>query len=104
MLVHGTFLRAWWAVLVCLAAIAASAADTAAEKKPPVPCTIEGNNCEAPAQDLKRASSVYWQGVKAREKDLARAYREFTEAAQLVPGNVDYANARELARTALAQE
>jgi len=102
--VHGTFLRAWWAVLVCLAAIAASAADTAAEKKPPVPCTIEGNNCEAPAKDLKRASAVYWQGVKAREKDLARAYQEFTEAAQLVPGNVDYANARELARTALAQQ
>ncbi len=90
-------------MLVCLAAIAASAADTAAEKKPPVPCTIEGNNCEAPARDLKRASSAYWQGVKLREKDLARAYQEFTEAAQLVPGNVDYANARELARTGLAQ-
>ncbi|MFI5089857.1 MAG: hypothetical protein ACHP7P_07345 [Terriglobales bacterium] len=104
MLVHGTFLRAWWAVLVCLAAIAASAADTAAEKKPPVPCTIEGNNCEAPAKDLRRASAIYWQGVKLRQKDLARAYQEFTEAAQLVPGNVDYATARELARTALAQE
>ncbi len=102
--VHGTFLRAWWAVLVCLAAVAACAADTAAEKKPPVPCTIEGNDCQAPAKDLRRASAVYWQGVKAREKDLARAYQEFTEAAQLVPGNVDYANARELARTALAQE
>ncbi len=104
MLVHGTFLRAWWALLVCLAAIAASAADTAAEKKPPVPCTIEGNNCEAPAKDLRRASSVYWQGVKAREKDLARAYQDFTEAAQLVPGNVDYASAREVARVELSQQ
>ena len=91
-------------MLVCLAAIAASAADTAAEKKPPVPCTIEGNNCEAPAKDLRRASAVYWQGVKLREKDLARAYQDFTEAAQLVPGNVDYANAREVARVELAQE
>ena len=102
MLVHGTLLRAWWAVLVCLAAIAACAADT--EKKPPIPCTIEGNNCEAPAKDLRRASDVYWQGVKLREKDLARAYQDFTEAAQLVPGNVDYASAREVARVELAQQ
>jgi len=108
MRVHGTFFRVWGsAAVVCLAAVAACGTDTAAdtaEKKPPVPCTIEGNNCEAPAKDLRRASSAYWQGVKLREKDLARAYQEFTEAAQLVPGNLDYANARELARTALAQE
>ncbi len=53
---------------------------------------------------MRRASAVYWQGVKLREKDLARAYQDFTEAAQLVPGNVDYANARELARVELAQQ
>jgi len=91
-------------VLVCLAAIAASAADTAAEKKPPLPCTIAGNNCEAPAKDLRRASDVYWQGVKLRGKDLARAYQDFAEAARLVPGNVDYASAREVARLELAQQ
>ncbi|HYY68796.1 MAG TPA: type II and III secretion system protein [Terriglobales bacterium] len=42
--------------------------------------------------------------MKLREKDLADAYQEFTEATRLVPGNVDYANARELARSTLAQE
>ena len=70
--IHGPLLRALWsAVVVCVAAAAACGADTA-EKKPPVPCSIEANNCQAPGKDLLRASSVYWQGVKLRDKDLAR--------------------------------
>jgi hypothetical protein len=89
--------------VVCLALVASGRADTPPEVKPPLPCTIQDNNCVAPSKDLKRASSAYWRGVKLREKDLGRAYEEFAEAARLVPGNVDYANARELARTALAQ-
>jgi general secretion pathway protein D len=101
---NGTF-RRWWPAAVCLALAAMVArADTPPEKKAPVPCTIEANNCEGPAKDLRQASSAYWRGVKLREKDLARAYQEFTEAVRLVPGNLDYANARELARAALAQQ
>ncbi|HYN16402.1 MAG TPA: type II and III secretion system protein [Terriglobales bacterium] len=95
----------WWqGGMVCLALAAIGRADTPAETKPAVLCTIEANNCEAPAKDLRRASAAYWHGVKRREKDLAGAYQEFTEAARLVPGNLDYANARELARIALAHE
>jgi len=94
----------WQRGVLCLALAASGRADTPAETKPPVPCTIEANNCEAPAKDLRRASAAYWQGVKRREKDLAGAYQEFTEAARLVPGNLDYANARELARTALTRQ
>ena len=105
MRVHGILLRACWlAVVVFLAAVTAWGADTTAEKKPPVPCTIQGNDCIAPAKDLRRASSAYWKGVKLRAKDLARAYQEFTEAARLVPGNIDYVSARELARIELAQQ
>ncbi len=101
---NGTF-RAWWpAAVVCLAVVAIGRADTPEKRKTLVPCTIEANNCDAPGKDLKHAADAYWKGVKLREKDLARAYQEFTEAARLVPGNVDYANARELAGTALAQE
>jgi general secretion pathway protein D len=88
---------------VCLALVAICRLGRA-ETKTPVPCTIQANNCNAPAKDLKRASDAYWRGVKLREKDLASAYQEFTEAASLVPGNIDYANARELARSTLAQE
>jgi general secretion pathway protein D len=94
----------WQAGVACLALISVGRGDATAEAKPPVPCTIEANNCEAPAKDLRRASAAYWQGVKRSEKDLAGAYQEFTEAARLVPGNLDYANARELARTALVRE
>jgi Flp pilus assembly secretin CpaC len=90
--------------MVCLALVAIGHADAPPEKKPPILCSIEANNCVAPGKDLRHASDAYWKGIKLREKDLARAYEEFSEAARLVPGNVDYANARELARAALAQE
>jgi general secretion pathway protein D len=96
--------RLWPWVIVCLALASGYAADGPEEVKPPVLCSIAANNCDAPAPDQKRASDAYWKGVKLREKDLAVAYAEFTRAAELVPGNVDYANARELARTALEQQ
>jgi len=105
MRVHGTFFHAWWAAgVACLAAVAACAADNQAEKKPPIPCTIQGDDCVAPAKDLRQAWTAYWKGVKLRPKDLAGAYAEFSEAARLVPGNLDYASAREVARIELAQQ
>ena len=103
MRIHGTLIRTWWsAAVVCLAVSVASGAETAG-KKPTVPCSIEANDCQAPAKDLRRASSVYWQGMKLRDKDLARAFEDFTQASELVPGNIDYASAREIARVELAQ-
>ena len=103
-----TFLRVWWlGAVVCVALAAAGRADTAApaaEAKKPVVCTIQGNDCVGPAKDLRRASDIYWKGVKLRAKDLAQAYQDFTEAAKLVPGNLDYASAREVARIELAQQ
>jgi general secretion pathway protein D len=101
---NGTFRACWPVAVVCLALAAIGRADAPPEKKPPVLCSIEANNCDAPGKDLRHASDAYWKGIKLREKDLAGAYDEFTEAARLVPGNVDYANARELAGVALAQE
>jgi len=105
------FRACWPAVLVCVALTASGRAQTPAkkaetppEKKGPVLCTIEANDCVAPGKDLRRASSLYWRGTKLRAKNLARAYEDFAEAARLVPGNVDYVNAREFARMALAQQ
>jgi len=92
---------------VCLALVATGRADTAApaaETKKPIACTIQGNDCVGPSKDLRRASEIYWKGVKLRAKDLALAYQDFTEAAKLVPGNLDYASAREVARIELAQQ
>ncbi|MGC2323700.1 MAG: type II and III secretion system protein [Terriglobales bacterium] len=96
----------WWrlAAAVCLGLAAIGhASDELPGKKPPAMCSMEANDCEAPAKDLRAAASAYWRGVKLRDKDLARAYKEFTEAARLVPANVDYISARELARAALEQ-
>lgn len=100
----GTLRSYWPAVVVCIAfAAIGHAEDAPAEKKTPAICSIEANDCQGPAKDLRAASSAYWRGMKLRDKDLARAYKEFTEAARLVPANVDYVSARELARTALEQ-
>jgi general secretion pathway protein D len=99
-----TFSRVWWSAAVICLAVGVCRADTTAETKAPVPCTIAGNDCQGPAKDLRRASDAYWKGVRARDKDLSHAYEEFTRAAELVPGNLDYINARELARMALAQQ
>ena len=79
-------------------------ADTTAEVKGPVPCTIAANDCQGAGKDLRRASDLYWKGVKLREKDLARAYEDFLQASELVPGNLDYINAREMTRMELAQQ
>ncbi len=102
---NGTFSRVWWsAAAVCFALATVCHADTTAETKAPVPCTIAANDCQGPGKDLRRASDLYWKGIKLRQKDLARAYDDFVQAAELVPGNLDYINAREMARMALAQQ
>jgi len=63
-----TFIRVCWlAGVVCLAPAVTGYADAPDTSKPPVLCTIEANNCEAPAKDLRRASAAYWQGVKRSE-------------------------------------
>lgn len=93
-----------WSVVVLYLVTGVCLGDTTAEDTRQVPCTIADNDCHGSGKDLKRASDAYWKGVKLREKNLALAYDEFTEAAGLVPANVDYINAREVARIALAQE
>lgn len=59
--------------------------------------------CQAPAKDRKAARQSFARGLKLeRSKNLDRAYRQFEEAARLVPQNVEYLTARELVRQQLA--
>jgi len=101
---EGTSRWRWLAVAVCLGLVAGGqASDKAPEENPPVTCSIAANDCEGPAKDLRAAASAYWRGMKLHDKDLEHAFKDFSEAARLVPANVDYIGARELARTALEQ-
>ena len=87
------------------------AADTPSPVAPP-PCSASGKApaCQAPAEDLKAARQAFGRGLKlekSRNEDLEKrekAFYEFEEASRLVPGNVEYLRARELARQDLARE
>src|SRR5260370_32795442 len=58
--------------------------------------------CKGPAKDLKDARRAFSRGLKLEHsKDLEQAFSEFEEAARLVPQNLDYLTARELARQQL---
>jgi general secretion pathway protein D len=78
----------------------------------PPPCSASGKGpaCQAPAEDLKAARQAFGRGLKlekSRNEDLEnleKAFYEFEEASRLVPGNVEYLRARELARQDLARE
>ena len=58
--------------------------------------------CKAPRKDLKGARRAFSRGLKLEHaRDLEQAFAEFEEAARLVPQNLDYLTARELARQQL---
>ncbi len=92
------------AAAVCLAEAPPEEADKAETTAVILPCSIEANNCQANPKDLRQGAEAYWRGSRAREKDHAEAFRQFEEAVRLVPGNVDYVNAQEWARSVLVQD
>jgi general secretion pathway protein D len=58
--------------------------------------------CTASKKDLKDAKAAFTLGLKLQNsKRLDEAFVEFEQAARLVPGNVEYMTARELARQQL---
>ena len=58
--------------------------------------------CKGPAKDLKSARRAFSHGLKLEHsRDLEQAFSEFEEAARLVPQNLVYVTARELARQQL---
>lgn len=58
--------------------------------------------CKGPRKDLKNARRAFSRGLKLEHsRSLEQAFSEFEEAARLVPQNLDYLTARELARQQL---
>ena len=66
---------------------------------PLLPCPSDASHsaCNPSKGDEKEAKAAYVRAVKLQEKDLAQAYEQFSRAADLVPRNVSYVTAREIA-------
>ena len=88
--------------MLSLLATAAFALSLCGEEKPPLllPCppgTSEAA-CNPSPQDLKQAKAAFARGVKLAKNSPEEAYQEFAHAAQLVPRDIQYLTAHELAR------
>ncbi len=67
----------------------------------PCPSGASPASCNASRTDEKEAKAAFSRAVKLQEKDLDQAYEQFARAAELVPRNVSYMTAREVARQRL---
>jgi general secretion pathway protein D len=93
--------------VVCFAAILAFAGQGLCadqQKLPmllPCPSGVDEAHCNPPRHDLKEAKAAFGRGLKLQQSAPDQAYKEFDRASQLVPRNVEYVTARELARQQL---
>jgi general secretion pathway protein D len=67
----------------------------------PCPSGASEAACNPSRHDLREAKAAFAQGVKLQKNDPEQAYRKLDRAAQLVPRNLEYLTARELARQQL---
>ena len=93
-----------WAV--GLAVIGFTGAGVCAEQQKlptllPCPPGVSESACNPSRHDLKEAKGAFARGVKLQKNDPEQAYHELDRAAQLVPRNLEYLTARELARQQL---
>lgn len=95
----GICLLASWAVLPC------PAADDAPVSAPIISCgngVPGGTNCVPSKKDLKEARRAYERGLKLEEgKSFQEAFAAFDEASRLVPDNMQFFGAREVAKSQL---
>ncbi len=88
--------------VLCLAFVAACSAGLFAKQEQPdplLPCPPGASHaaCNPSRSQKKQARTAFDHGVKVQEKDLDQAYQQFLRAADLVPRNISYVTAREVA-------
>ena len=92
-----------WAGHICAVA-ALSAAAVCADQPSGVivsPCSQTGSACAASKQDLKKAAAAFDKGIKLQRANLEEAFRQFEDAADLSPRDINYVTAREVTRQQL---
>jgi type II secretory pathway component GspD/PulD (secretin) len=95
----------WCVLLTFLTALLAL--DLRAEKASallPCPTGASESQCNPSSRELKEAKAAFSRGLKIQPKDPDQAYREFEQAANLAPRNVDYITARELTKQQLVSK
>src|SRR5215467_15063659 len=92
----------WMLSLLCAAGLSLS---LCAEAKAPAmlacPSGASEAACNPSQQDLKEAKAAFAQGMKLEKDSPDKAYHQFEHAAELVPRDIEYITARELARQRL---
>lgn len=93
-----------WMFFLAAATVVLTSNLRAEEKSPhllPCPPGVSEAACNPSKQEIKDAKAAFERGLKLQEKSPDQAYEEFGRAAALVPRNVDYITAHELARQQL---
>ncbi len=87
-------------VVSILVAVALNAQQTPA---PLLPCPDGASEaqCNPPKKDVKQAHEAFSRGLKLQKDAPDEAYKQFQQAAELVPRNIEYMTAREVARQQL---
>jgi general secretion pathway protein D len=83
------------------------ALDALAEKPSallPCPPGASETQCNPSSHELKEAKAAFSRGLNIQQKEPDQAYREFERAANIVPRNIEYVTARELARQQLVSK
>jgi len=93
----------WAAALLVFAATGTGVCAERQKLPPLLPCPSAAGEtaCNPSHHDLKAAKSAFNRGIKLQKSDPDQAFHELDRAAQLVPRNVEYLTARELARQQL---
>src|SRR5437763_1297687 len=89
-----------WRWAFAVAALWTGSALCADQPKPallPCPAGFREVQCNPSGHELKDAQNAFRRGLKLQAKAPEQAYQEFDRAAQLVPRNLEYITARELA-------
>src|SRR5262249_24577841 len=91
-----------FALLIAFLSVTLGAKETPALL--PCPPGASEAQCNPSSQESKEAKAAFSKGLKIQPKDPDQALREFERAANLVPRNVEYITARELARQQLVSK
>ena len=92
-----------WAAFCVVALLVVSAFGDEKAASPLLPCPPSASDaqCNPSKHDLKQAKEAFSRGLKLQKDAPDEAYKEFQQAASLVPRNLEYATAREVAKQQL---
>ena len=94
----------WRSAIILILAVAARASQPAPALLLPCPPGAGELQCNPSRQDVKQAKADFNRGLKLQKSAPQEALEQFEHAAQLVPRNLEYATAREMARQKLVSD